>query len=201
MPKIIIDKVKNSKIAWAFFSDIVRVLLLEKYGGLWLDATVWVPGVVPWENLEKFTFYYANNKIANKSTDMCFWTSLDFNWSDWCMYSREVNYTLFTFVEKLLKTIALADKCIPDYVIVDFAIFVSCMLFKYVREDMSKIEKFPCQNKNLLADLMNVEYSDSKYEEIGRNNFVFKLSFRTKWNEYTPEGKETFFGHLISHNK
>lgn len=109
------------------------------------------------------------------------------------MYSREVNYTLFTFVEKLLKTIALADKCIPDYVIVDFAIFVSCMLFKYVREDMSKIEKFPCQNKNLLADLMNVEYSDSKYEEIGRNNFVFKLSFRTKWNEYTPEGKETFF--------
>ena len=85
MPKIIIDKVKNGKITWAFFSDIVRVLLLEKYGGLWLDATVWVPGVVPWENLEKFTFYSANNKVANKSNDMCFWTSLDFNWSGWWM--------------------------------------------------------------------------------------------------------------------
>lgn len=51
-----------------------------------------------------------------------------------------------------------------------------------------------CPNKNLLAELMNAEYSDNKYEEIVSNNFVFKLSFRAKWNEYTLDGKETFFG-------
>lgn len=200
MPTTIINKVENKQISWAFFSDIVRVLLLEKYGGLWLDATVWVPGEIPWDDLEEFTFYSANNKVASKSNDMCFWTSLEYNWSGWCMYSRNMNYALFSFVGNLLKKIAQENKCIPDYVIVDFAIYISCIIFNHVNEDMSKIEKFSCPNKNLLAELMNVEYSDNKYEEIVSNNFVFKLSFRTKWNEYTPDGKETFFGHLICHN-
>jgi hypothetical protein len=31
----------------AHFSDFVRVSLLERYGGIWVDATCWVPGPLP----------------------------------------------------------------------------------------------------------------------------------------------------------
>lgn len=40
----VLEKFKNGKIGMAQFSDIVRVNLLYKYGGLWLDATIFLDG-------------------------------------------------------------------------------------------------------------------------------------------------------------
>lgn len=36
----IVEKVKSGKFKLAHFADLVRVKLLEKYGGLWLDSTI-----------------------------------------------------------------------------------------------------------------------------------------------------------------
>lgn len=39
-PQHIMDKLKEGKISRTFFSDILRLELLIKYGGMWVDATV-----------------------------------------------------------------------------------------------------------------------------------------------------------------
>ena len=41
IPQYIIDKVDCKKITLTHFSDIVRVALLKRWGGLWIDATVY----------------------------------------------------------------------------------------------------------------------------------------------------------------
>lgn len=48
-PKHILTKWKNGIITNTHFSDLLRVELLSKYGGLWLDATVYCTG-----NLDKY---------------------------------------------------------------------------------------------------------------------------------------------------
>lgn len=42
IPRSIIAKVKNKSITLAAFSDILRFALLGKYGGLWMDSTIYL---------------------------------------------------------------------------------------------------------------------------------------------------------------
>ena len=47
IPSYIIEKVQDKRMCIANFSDYLRVSLLEKYGGLWLDATIYVSRNIP----------------------------------------------------------------------------------------------------------------------------------------------------------
>lgn len=47
IPNYIIEKFNEGKITWTTFSDIIRVSLLAKWGGLWLDATIYLTQPLP----------------------------------------------------------------------------------------------------------------------------------------------------------
>lgn len=47
LPSFILEKKENGIISLAHFSDILRLCLLSTYGGLWLDATVFISGDIP----------------------------------------------------------------------------------------------------------------------------------------------------------
>ena len=97
LPTKIIDRVRKKELTWAFFSDVLRTSLLAVHGGLWLDATVWVPGKLPWEKLERLPFFSANGEVNIQRHSVCFWTSLAHNWSRWCMYARKKPSTVCFF--------------------------------------------------------------------------------------------------------
>lgn len=47
---------KRSKMTTAHFSDIIRVALLSVYGGIWIDATVYMSGPIP-DQLRELEFF------------------------------------------------------------------------------------------------------------------------------------------------
>lgn len=47
LPRHVVKKHNEGIICEAHFSDIVRVNLLNEYGGLWLDSTVFLTGAIP----------------------------------------------------------------------------------------------------------------------------------------------------------
>lgn len=106
-------------------------------------------------------------------------------------------HPLFVFFSTLLKSIALEETTLPDYVIVDYAIFTACRLIPEVEKDMANIKSIPCIYKNALADWMNLPYNESDYRKLIKNDFVFKLSFRTHWESTTSDGNKTFYGKFI----
>ena len=63
IPPIVYKKVSTGHVSWAHFSDITRNTLLARYGGLWLDATVWVGGKIPFDKLKNVEFFSANGKV------------------------------------------------------------------------------------------------------------------------------------------
>lgn len=50
LPKYIIDKFQAGIISFPHFSDLVRVFLLKQYGGMWLDAAVYVLKPIPFHD-------------------------------------------------------------------------------------------------------------------------------------------------------
>ena len=49
IPQKYYDMVNSKKIPIAIFSDIVRLYLLEKYGGMWIDSTILLTDKIPQE--------------------------------------------------------------------------------------------------------------------------------------------------------
>lgn len=194
---VIFEKVRKGVISWAHFSDIVRNALLARYGGLWLDATVWVPGPLPLEKLLNMPLFTAAGTAAAAPSSICFWTSLQWSWSGWCLWAKDKNYLLFSFVSEMLQKIAEQEKSTPDYVIIDYLIYYACRNFPSVAKDMENCRTLPCDHRNDLASMMNRPYDEDAYRRLTASDFVFKLSFRTSW---TPciDGRRTFYGKILS---
>ena len=199
MSSVITDRLKRKKITWANYSDIVRNALLSKYGGIWLDATVWVPDKIPFDKLYDLNFYTANSKLPIANRSICFWSSLKWNWSSWCLYTNIENHLIFSFVGEMLQTTALREKYWPDYVIQDYFIYLACRIFPQVTMEMEKAQKWECNGRGEFATLMNRPYDQDAYYRLIKKSFVFKLSFRSKWITETVDGKQTFYGWVLSH--
>lgn len=199
IPQSIKDKANTGTLSWANFSDIVRNKILYRYGGLWLDATVWTTDDIPFGQLMNMPFYSANGDVCSTKNSNCFWTSFKYNWSTWCMWSNQSLYPLFGFVGDMMEAVAENEKIWPDYVFQDFLIYYAIHHFDYLKQDFNRLASIPCNNRNKLSSLMNYPYNEDDYKALCINDFVFKLSFRTPWRSMTSEGEITYFGKLIEH--
>lgn len=197
LPAIIYEKAHKGKISWAHFSDITRNTLLARHGGLWIDATVWVSGEIPFNKISQLDFFSANGKVPISSHSTKFWTSFDYNWSTWCMWNRKANNVLYSFVSEMLIAVAEREKQWPDYVIQDYFMYYAYKNIPGVKEMLEQSKTISCKNRNELANIMNNEFNTIQYEELTKEDFVFKLSFRTKWHITTKEGKQTFYGRIL----
>lgn len=197
LPSIIYENVKDGLISWAHFSDIVRNTLLAQYGGLWLDATVWVSGKLPIDKFSTMSIYSANVifPIISKFS-VRYWSSFEYNWNSWCLWSNQSNHLLFSFVSDMLCNIAKNETFWPDYVIQDYLIYYACRKFPSVKKDFENIY-IHNQHWTDLAEMMNLPYSKQKYNNLIQTDYVFKLSFRSPWRIKTSKGEQTFYGRIL----
>lgn len=197
LPVEIYKRVQKGEIGWANYSDIIRNTLLARYGGLWLDATVWVSGKIPFDILQRMPLFSANSDQQEKSgRDVRFWSSFEWNWSSWCLWAREANNVFFCFVSEMLQAIALKEKIWPDYVIQDYLFYYACRYIPGVKQDMNRMI-YHTPHKDSLALMMNDPFDEKRYLSMIKDNFVFKLRYRTPWQEYTPRREQTFYGRIL----
>lgn len=201
IPAVIYEKVERGAISWAHFSDIIRTSLLARYGGLWLDATVWTTRQFPFEEFGEMPFYSANGKVAVSSRAVRFWTSFQWNWSGWCLYASNKNEVLFSFVSEMLINLAQREKYLLDYVLVDYCIYYACRKLPGVGDAMSECNKTEFRQRNRLAELMNRPYNEQEYEQLTATDYVFKLSFRANYKTYIGSASPTYYGILIDNKK
>ena len=68
-PQFVWEKRNNPEFKTVFFSDLLRVALLQNYGGIWLDATVLLSDEIPYRFRTKPFFAFQRSKVAdNKAT-------------------------------------------------------------------------------------------------------------------------------------
>ena len=52
-PNFIYQRLKKGSLTMTHFSDLIRMALLKEYGGLWIDATVFVSNKIPQKYFER----------------------------------------------------------------------------------------------------------------------------------------------------
>ena len=53
IPEGIIKKIEDGKLGIANFSDLIRCMLIDEYGGIWLDSTIFITEKFPLSILER----------------------------------------------------------------------------------------------------------------------------------------------------
>lgn len=115
LPSHYYDLVNSGKMKIALFSDIVRLYLLNKYGGMWIDATIYLTGKIP-EKIIKSDFYAVQKDIkkdmqenkmycylirakSNSTNLSAIKNTLDIYWKS---HDFDINYFIFEHISTLL---------------------------------------------------------------------------------------------------
>lgn len=87
LPEYIYDKWNNGIISNAHFSDLIRLELLNRYGGLWVDSTVYITNNSFYvEKCKNTNLFFLTNEYQNEN-DLS-------KISNWLLYSKTGNKTL-----------------------------------------------------------------------------------------------------------
>ena len=170
LPDYIWRKWKEGKISNAHFTDICRVVLLEKYGGIWFDATDYLTSPIPewiWES-DFFMFSTGENISPTTLIQNCFIRS-------------KKGYPLLKAWEEIIFEYWDKEDQVVDY-------FVHHYLFRYLIENnleaaglFSKMPIIAQDPTHLLwFTYRDKQFSEDLYENVTKNTFFQKTNFKMK---------------------
>lgn len=185
IPALIYKKVDEKKITLTHFSDILRFSLLRKYGGWWIDSTVFVSKSIV-SPTKLFTIKQTYNDMYVSG-------------AKWCgfLWYMPPNHPLANFmVDYLYDYWGKYDKLI-EYLLVDYMIQV---FYEKNKVFKNEIDSLPETNPDLYFFQNNV--SEQLYNEDVWHKIVTRTQFfKTTWKahqQYERGGVKTFYGHFFS---
>lgn len=191
LPEHILEKHNRGLIGHAHFSDVLRHMLLAKYGGVWIDATVFLSQPLPDRVFQDqfYTFKSYDPKAIYPSK------------SRWCTYflAGKPSFPLFAFTAECLIEYWKDHDAIIDYLLMDYVIRIA---YEEIPAIGRYIDSLQDNNpmRTVLMDKIRSPYSKELFQELSSSDtFASKLSWRYgKPVLYTKNGELTNYGYLIS---
>lgn len=188
--KRIMNKLNNKIISLAAFSDILRFNLLNKYGGIWVDATIFVTNNV-FDDFSKKSVnsiklsYKENFEYISRGK----WTSF--------FFGSKKGSVLTNFMSEVLNDYYIKFDTPLDYFLIDYFLYIAYKKIKCVRKQINSLEPF---NLNIyaLSKMLNEEYNEEKYSKLVTNTFVHKLSYKIDCLEKLPTGERTVYSFITN---
>lgn len=175
VPDFFWSKLENNEISIQHFSDYIRTRLLYKYGGIWMDATLFLTDNVD-EDLTKYGFYTIRHG-ERSDYHIC-----EGKWSTFFMASCKGN-KFFKYLADLQEKYWRNEKYPICYLIIDCFISLLVDVCPFCRDQVNQV---PVNNiKTMqLAKMFTKDYSDVKesVDEIIKNTKIIKLSNKCKVN-------------------
>lgn len=189
-PEYIMQKYRKGIISKAQFSDILRMTLLSEYGGLWIDATIFIPEKLP-EEIFEYEFYTCKRKpVVSGYVSNYMWTSFLNGCQKNCVVQK-VNRELFYEYWK-------KNNYLIDYLLVDYFMMIVYRNIPYAKQ---LIDNVPYNNSKIeeLQSRMSLPFNQKDYDELIHNGdtSLFKLSWRMPFDKTTKSGEKTYFGKFI----
>lgn len=165
LPDYIIDKWKKGIITNTHFSDLLRLELIIRYGGLWLDATTYLTGMIP-DYVEQNDFFVYRNG----------WMDMELiNMGSWFIYSRYTNNILLIETRKLIYKYWAKYNYLKNY-------FLLHMFFRMATDEYPVLwDRIPMMNQidqHLLMNELSKIYHKKRCEDIFNLTPVHKLTYK-----------------------
>lgn len=186
IPDYIIEKLKKGIITLTHFSDILRMALISKNGGLWLDATIFVSREIPEYcfELPYFSIHYENStsKIAKGK------------WTGFCQAGQK-NSIIHSFCRDIFFSYWEKYSKLIDYFFIDYVMLTG---YNNILDFKKLVDSVPLNNQGIkeLDKHFNDEYSKELLDNILSKSTFFKLNWK---RDYKKEinGKNTIYGHFL----
>lgn len=183
-PDFILEKLSNGQITLTHFSDLLRLELLIKYGGLWLDATVLCTGSnIPKSILESDLFVYQAQKPGADGRAVVM--------SSWCMYAKTNNKILMATRNLLYKYWEKNTK-MDDYFLLHQFFSIVC---NYYPDEARKIPPFCNSTPHILLLHLFDEYDKNYWSDLKNMTCFHKLSYKLDLNN--KKSNSTYYDEIL----
>lgn len=187
LPDYIIIKMSQKKISLTHFSDILRMELLSRHGGVWLDATIFVRAPIPdnYFSMRYFTVHYRNS--SSRITRG--------KWTGFCQGSTQ-NQIIQNYCHDIFHSYWQSYNSLIDYFLIDYV-----MRYGYdtIPQFRTLVDSVPENNAGIkeLDAHFNDEYSKESMNAIMEKSIFFKLNWKRKYALQTADGKETIYARFM----
>lgn len=182
LPDFIISLATSGKMCLAHFSDIIRTYLLVKYGGVWIDSTVYIARKVPSYMINDFFVFkqspqlrecrsYGNWWIASPPANDILIEELAYLYCYWRHHDVAMNYYIFhIFFRKIIDNN-------PEY-----------------KKIIDSVPTRITDSTHLLLKNYSTLYDNNLWAEMKEISPVFKCSYKIQ-NGNSPD---TFYSRLCN---
>lgn len=187
IPDHIMEKFAAGKISVTHLSDYLRVELLSRYGGLWIDGSVFVQRQIP-----ESVFSQPVWTIRNPGKDPD--NISGWNWTIGVMGGWRGN-ALFCTMAELLSSYWKDHDLTADYFVMDYLMKITYDRGEAVRAWIGAVA--PNNDRfYYLQDNANraVDAADF-HREMEGNTWMYKISWKGQYDTRTPGGAVTAYGH------
>lgn len=191
IPLKIKQKHAEGKMRNAHFADVIRMLVLEKYGGIWLDATMFLH-----EPIDESAFVSPFYSIGYDSSDKVKYISNN-KWIVGIIGGCACSQYLSRISEMLISY--WKEHIVPiDYFVFDYLVeilYLNDNSFRTIVDDLKKYRKGFTFELNLV---INEPYNENVMKKLFSNNNIYILSYRNTYIEKTETGLLTNYGYLCN---
>lgn len=184
-PEFILNKYEKGIISTAHFSDLLRLELLIRYGGLWLDATVLcTSSIIPRSiiNSDLFVFQAQKPGADGHATLL----------SNWLIYSKTNNILLEMTLHMLYDYWKKNDSLI-DYFIFHHFFTIAC---NHYPEEAKKIPPFCNSIPHILQLHLFDQYDETYWDDLKRMVCFHKLTYKLDSKKCMAKG--TYYDMIIN---
>lgn len=168
LPDIIRRKWSRKQISPAHYSDMIRLSVLLKYGGIWMDATCLLTDRLPsYVERSKFFMFKADRLASFRSTDC----------SNWFIKSPR-NNPLLIHLNQLLVRYHEKNKAVKDYFVFHQFLTLLVLVYPAYRKLWSEVPYITHMIPHFLWFEVGEPYDEVRYEEICRLSSIHKLTYK-----------------------
>lgn len=175
----------KGSISNAHYSDIIRMILLSRHGGMWIDATIFLTSNLD-DQIFNTDLYTIKNAPTGNYVSEC-------RWAGFFMATKPMGH-LPVIVDRIFTSYWEKEDVLIDYFFIDYAIDLAYRHNATVRQQIDSIEENNPQIYNLFP-LLPEEFDDQKFSMLTKDTSIFKLSWK-KYNMSDLQRQNTFYTHL-----
>ena len=191
IPEHILAKLDSGVITLTHLSDILRFYLLSRYGGMWIDATIFVTANIPDEIFE-MNYYVIRHEENSHSYGV--------NRDRWITYlqAAKKNNLLCSFGYDFLVEYWKEKNFLIDYMLIDYVVELAYQNFPDVK---NLLDSVPLNNPEIegLRALLNSTWDENKFAALTHSTIFFKLTWKHKFPKMIS-GHKTFYGRIMESN-
>ena len=190
VPQYMLDKVQNGSMCIAHLSDYLRFSLLEKYGGLWLDATIFCSDEIS-------SCYFDMPVFTCKGGDEKGKYISDNRWTCFC-FGGFCGNVLFAYLRDAIALYWKQNQVAIDYLMLDYMLNLGYEKIKAIAECIDLIPENNLNRDDLRA-AMNASLPAEKFDEvIVSGTRLHKLSWREQYSRVSINGESSIYNYFLN---